>query len=97
MTKSEILFELRNHIHFLLPDEIEEIIEGEVEGIIFTDVAYCITFTNSKEFYAFNNGGNKFWMFNNKRHREDGKPALIYANGDKEWWLNGKQYIPDNH
>ena len=31
------------------------------------------------------------WFLNNKRHREDG-PAYEYSNGNKQWWLNGKQY-----
>ena len=29
-------------------------------------------------------------------HREDG-PAIEFYNGDKEWWINGKQiYCKDN-
>ena len=32
--------------------------------------------------------GTKHWYLNGKRHREDG-PAIEYANGDKEWCLNG--------
>lgn len=34
--------------------------------------------------------GNKFWYLNDKRHREGG-PAIEYADGYKEWWLNGKK------
>jgi hypothetical protein len=30
----------------------------------------------------------------NIRHREDG-PAVEYADGDKEWWLNGKRHRED--
>ena len=25
-------------------------------------------------------------------HRENDLPAIIYANGKKEWWVNGKQH-----
>ena len=34
------------------------------------------------------------WFLNNKRHREDG-PAYEYSNGNKQWWLNGKQYYTE--
>ena len=34
--------------------------------------------------------GAKFWYLDGKFHREDG-PAIEYADGYKEWWLNGKQ------
>lgn len=33
--------------------------------------------------------GNKRWQLNGKFHREDG-PAIEGANGDKEWWINGR-------
>ena len=36
--------------------------------------------------------GTKFWRLpNGKLHREDG-PAVEYANGDKEWYVNDKRY-----
>ena len=35
------------------------------------------------------NNGNKRWYSNGKLHREDG-PAIECADGDKEWWINGK-------
>ena len=31
------------------------------------------------------------WRLDGKIHREDG-PAIEYASGDKEWWLNGEKY-----
>jgi len=37
------------------------------------------TYTNGLTFYFAQNGGF---------HREDG-PAVIYADGSKEWWVNG--------
>ena len=40
--------------------------------------------------------GTKKWF--NKQgqiHREDG-PAVEYNNGDKSWWLNGKQYSEED-
>ncbi len=32
--------------------------------------------------------GGKWWYKNGWFHRKDG-PAVIYSDGDKEWWLNG--------
>jgi len=34
--------------------------------------------------------GTKIWYLNGKLHRENG-PAIKYASGYKEWWLNGKK------
>ena len=31
------------------------------------------------------------WELDGKAHREDG-PALIWSDGSKSWWLNGKLY-----
>ena len=40
-------------------------------------------------------GGNKFWMLpNGELHRVDG-PAVEYANGDKQWWVNDKRHRED--
>ena len=33
---------------------------------------------------------------NGKLHREDG-PAIEWANGDKEWWLNGEEVTEEEH
>jgi hypothetical protein len=41
-----------------------------------------------------NEWGDKYWLLNGKRHREDG-PAVEGANGTKEWWLNGKETYPE--
>ena len=41
-----------------------------------------------------NSFGDKHWYLNGKLHREDG-PAVEYANGDKEWWLNDEQVNPE--
>ena len=30
------------------------------------------------------------WYVNGKLHRDNGLPAIEYADGDKEWWVNGK-------
>ena len=40
------------------------------------------------------NENGTFWKLNGNLHREDG-PAIEYANGTKEWWLNGKQYTEE--
>jgi len=37
----------------------------------------------------------KEWHYKDKLHREDG-PAVEYASGSKQWWLNGKQVKEEN-
>ena len=37
-------------------------------------------------------GGGKYWRLNDVLHREDG-PALEYASGHKEWYLNDKSTL----
>ena len=40
--------------------------------------------------------GNTFWYNQQgKRHREGGLPAIEYANGGKEWWVNGHHVTED--
>ena len=34
--------------------------------------------------------GNKAWMVNGQRHRENDLPAIEYTDGRREWWVNGK-------
>ena len=34
------------------------------------------------------------WIKNGKPHREDG-PAIEYASGKKEWWVNGVEYTEE--
>lgn len=34
------------------------------------------------------------WHKNGKLHRTDG-PAIEYANGNKEWWVEGKEYTKE--
>ena len=36
----------------------------------------------------------KMWIYNDEVHRTDG-PAIEWANGNKEWWLNGVQLTED--
>ena len=36
--------------------------------------------------------GTKSWWLNDKRHRDNGLPAIEYVDGSKLWWLNGKQH-----
>jgi len=40
------------------------------------------------------NGIREWTLSNGKTHRLDG-PAVIYPNGDKEWWVNDKQHRVD--
>ena len=34
--------------------------------------------------------GTQKWFINNELHRENDLPAIIYSDGTKEWYLNGK-------
>lgn len=43
-----------------------------------------------KEIYFTHNGGIS-WYLNGDFHREDG-PAMVYCDGRKWWWLEGKRY-----
>jgi len=40
--------------------------------------------------------GNKRWYLNGLLHREDG-PAVEYADGNKEWWLNDTPYSKEEY
>ena len=40
--------------------------------------------------------GSKFWCLKGKLHREDG-PAIEWANGDKEWYLNDEEVTEEEH
>jgi len=40
--------------------------------------------------------GNKMWYSKGYLHRLDG-PAVHYANGDKQWYLNGKWLTEEEH
>lgn len=32
------------------------------------------------------------WRIHGKLHREYDEPAIVYCNGDMEWWVNGKNH-----
>ena len=36
-------------------------------------------------------GVSKQWYKNDKRHRENDQPAVISCDGEKQWWIDGKQ------
>jgi hypothetical protein len=38
--------------------------------------------------------GDKWWLLNGKRHREDG-PAIEYSDGTKKWFFNGQLHRVD--
>jgi len=40
--------------------------------------------------------GTKFWHLNGNLHRTDG-PAVEHANGEKCWYLNGKEISKEEH
>jgi len=40
--------------------------------------------------------GAKLYYMNGKYHRDDGA-AIEYADGKKEWWLNGEEVTEEEH
>ena len=36
--------------------------------------------------------GSKYWLENDKCHRDNDQPAIIFVNGQKCWYQNGKQH-----
>ena len=49
------------------------------------------------QFIRVDEFGNKFYYADRKMvllHRDDG-PAIEYADGSKEWWINGDQHRED--
>ena len=52
-----------------------------------------------EQFIHVDEDGDKFYYSDKAmtiRHREDG-PAIEYADGDKEWFINGKLHREDGH
>ena len=39
--------------------------------------------------------GYKAWFVHDKRHRDDGLPAVERADGGKEWWVRDQRYRDD--
>lgn len=88
LSKTEILFELRSHIHFLTTDELNEILNDDVENIV-NDGGLIIKFACNKKFITYSRS-SKFWFLGDDLHRESDKPAVIKSDGSMEWWVNGK-------
>ena len=40
--------------------------------------------------------GGRAWYINDVLHREDG-PAIEYANGNRYWYINGKEYTEEDY
>jgi len=36
------------------------------------------------------NGPYQAWYQHGTKHRDDGKPAVVHANGTKEYWVDGQ-------
>lgn len=43
---------------------------------------------------AHSNAFQQTWYRNNEYHRDGDEPAIVYASGRKEWWVDG-QRVPD--
>ena len=67
---------------------------------------YCLIKTKSNDIWYLNeymhriNGpatefldGEKWWLINGKRHRENNLPAIIRKDGNEEYWINGEEYL----
>ena len=39
--------------------------------------------------------GTNIWFKNGEYHRDGDKPAITHVNGNKCWYKNGKEYIPN--
>jgi hypothetical protein len=46
---------------------------------------------NNKDFKSFKSNGTTYHTFNNKFHNWDG-PAIIYENGDMEYYIYGMKH-----
>ena len=42
--------------------------------------------------FIIDNDNKSWYNQQNCLHRDNDKPARIYENGDKEWWINGKRH-----
>jgi hypothetical protein len=52
--------------------------------------------TSSLDIFTITSTYKKEWRLKGKLHREDG-PSVEYANGDNEWYLNGKRISEEEH
>jgi len=41
---------------------------------------------------TYKKNGNIYHRLDKKYHNNDDKPAIIYANGEMEWWQHGKRH-----
>ena len=42
------------------------------------------------------NSGTEFWRLNGELHCAHG-PAVLWPDGDKEWWLNDRKVTEEEH
>lgn len=56
-----------------------------------TEYVALIASSNSVYINCFD---TQLWKKNGLFHRERDLAAIIWANGHKEWWINGKEYWP---
>ena len=50
---------------------------------------------NDESTFEVNSFGTVIWSLNGKYHRENNLPAIEWANGDKDWWLNDERHRID--
>jgi len=48
------------------------------------------------KYYVIENEYGKFWLRNNKQHRDGDLPAVEFANGDKFWFKNGLRHCDND-
>ena len=73
-------------------DQIME--KVEVNLIDDMSIYQSLIFNMDKESKIEYSNGNKYWLLNGKRHREDG-PAIERSDGSKFWYLNGECHRTD--
>ena len=89
INKKQVLFDLRNHVKLLTADELNEVLNDDVLSIEDKKNHLIIRFSNNRDLVVWN-AGTKSWRFNKQLHRENDKPAAIYADCSIEWWVNGR-------
>ena len=64
----------------------EEMVGSEIEGPSWT----ATIDEKESEMAPVISNGAKTWYKDNKRHRDNDKPAAVYANGDMSWYQHGQ-------
>ena len=60
--------------------------------------SWCVLFVFEGGYscYKYYSGREVWFDKTGQFHRENGKPAIIHADGTKEWWVNGNHIRTEN-